>query len=100
MEKGLLGFIQSVFGLKKNVGDCGKKCTDCIAILCKVIDKEATEEELKHFNEHICECTGCYKHYELHKAVKEVVQLKIEKKEVPCDLIKNIKSKLNQAHGG
>jgi anti-sigma factor (TIGR02949 family) len=92
MAKGLLGFIQSLFGTKKGPKSC---CKDCVSILYPVIDGEATEEEINYLNEHIHECSPCFKHYEIEKAVKEVVKHRIEKREVPANLLDCIKSKLN-----
>lgn len=91
MQKGLLNFIQSVFSFKKKGKSC---CKDCIGLLEPVIDGEASDTEIQYLKNHIDQCAPCYQHYEIEKAVKEVVKYRIEKKEIPCDLIECIKSKL------
>jgi len=92
MAKGLLGFIQSLFSVTKTPKSC---CKECVTLLYPVIDGEASDAEVKYLNEHINDCAPCYKHYEIERAVKEVVKHRIEKREVPADLIACIKSKLN-----
>lgn len=92
MAKGLLGFIQSFLSFNKGSKSC---CKECITLLYPVIDGEASEEEIKYLHDHIHECSPCFKHYEIEKAVKEVVKYRIEKKEVPTNLLDCIKSKLN-----
>jgi anti-sigma factor (TIGR02949 family) len=91
MAKGLLGFIQSLFRFKKEGKSC---CKECFTLLYPVIDGEANDEEIKYLHDHINDCAPCYKHYEIEKAVKEVVKHRIEKREVPLDLINSIKLKL------
>jgi anti-sigma factor (TIGR02949 family) len=91
MAKGLLGFIQSLFSFKSGGKSC---CKECFTLLYPVIDGEANDEQIKYLHDHINDCAPCYKHYEIEKAVKEVVKHRIEKREVPSDLINSIKLKL------
>ncbi len=70
-------------------------CSECLQSLQLLVDGEATADEEQYFRKHIDECVPCYDFYNLEKSVKEVLQKKIEKKEVPPALLKSIKDKIN-----
>ena len=69
-------------------------CKGCLELLELITDDEASPEEVKHFQKHINECLPCYETYNLEKSIKEMLQTKLEKKQVPDDLIKSIKFKI------
>jgi anti-sigma factor (TIGR02949 family) len=74
-----------------------KKCVDeqkCFQSLQLILDGEACREEEEYFMEHLNKCMPCFNLYKLEKAVKELLQSRIEKKQVPVDLIKSIKSQI------
>jgi anti-sigma factor (TIGR02949 family) len=75
---------------------CMQQKNDCLEMLANMIDGQATETEQNNFVEHIQECMPCFKKYKLEAAIKEVLQQKIEKKSLPCDLIDCIKSKIQE----
>lgn len=69
-------------------------CKRCLELLELVADGEASPEEEKHFNDHINECLPCFETYNLEKSIKEMLQTKLDKKQVPEDLINSIKQKI------
>ncbi|TDI67098.1 MAG: anti-sigma factor [Bacteroidetes bacterium] len=69
-------------------------CKGCIELLELITDDEASPEEIKHFQKHIDECLPCYEAYNLEKSIKEMLQTKLKRKQVPDDLIQSIKLKI------
>ena len=69
-------------------------CERCLELLELITDGEASPEEEKQFHNHIDECLPCYETFNLEKSIKEVLQTKLEKKQVPDDLIQSIKQKI------
>lgn len=69
-------------------------CESCLKLLELVTDGEASPEEEKHFNDHINECLPCFESFNLEKSIKEMLQTRLDKKQVPDDLIKSIKQKI------
>jgi len=69
-------------------------CSECLQSLQLLIDGEATMAEEKYYMKHMDECIPCYEFYSLEKTVKEVIQKKIEKREVPAALVQTIKEKI------
>jgi len=68
-------------------------CKGCLELEL-ITDDEASPEEVKHFQKYIDECLPCYEAYNLEKSIKEMLQTKLEKKQVPDDLIQSIKLKI------
>ena len=69
-------------------------CKGCIELLELITDDEASPKEIKHFQKHINECLPCYEAYNLEKSIKEMLQTKLKRKQVPDDLIQSIKLKI------
>lgn len=69
-------------------------CKGCMELLELITDDEASSVEVKHFQSHINDCLPCYEAYNLEKSIKEMLQTKLEKKQVPEDLINSIKHKI------
>jgi anti-sigma factor (TIGR02949 family) len=69
-------------------------CKECLEALQIVLDGEATQKEINFVYEHIDHCSHCLDCYEVDKTLRETIQLKIEKKCVPSDLIVFIQSKI------
>ncbi len=87
MATNLFSWIkQSVFGKIS--------CKKCLELLELITDNEASSEEEKRFREHINACLPCYESFNLEKSIKEMLQTKLEKKQVPEDLIESIKLKI------
>lgn len=90
-------------GLFKNVKEAlGFGSAACYKEDCKkvenlvqvIIDDEATEEEKKFFEDHICQCTCCKKIYNCEKDVLNCVKEKLARKCCPQSLKDSIKAKL------
>lgn len=69
-------------------------CQRCLELLQLMTDGEASAEEEKEFNKHIDDCLPCYETYNLEKSIKEMLRTKLEKKQVPDDLIQSIRQKI------
>ena len=70
------------------------ECNDCMQNLQLLVDGEITKDQESHFRTHLDECTPCFSVYNVEKAVKEVLQKKLEKKHVPSSLINSIIDKI------
>ena len=69
-------------------------CQECLELLELITDGEASPEEEKQFHKHIDECLPCFETYNLEESIKEMLRTKLEKKQVPEDLIQSIKQKI------
>jgi len=72
---------------------------DCSAykgLIQLVIDNESTTTEEAYLRTHLKMCLQCLSQYEIDKELKEVLKLKLEKKQVPVGLSESIRSKLIQ----
>ena len=69
-------------------------CPRCIELLELITDGEASPEEEKQFSKHINDCLPCFETYNLEKSIKDMLRNKLEKKQVPEDLILSIKEKI------
>lgn len=72
-------------------------CQRCLELLERVTDGEASPEDEKDFHKHIDDCLPCYEVYNLEKSIKEMLKTKVEKKQVPEDLIQSIKQKIRNS---
>ena len=85
-------FLSKLFG-KKDGMQCPER-VKCLDILNMVLDGEATEEQKIYLNAHIDACLPCLNDYNLEKEIKNLLQSKCSKVEVPAGLAEAIKSKL------
>jgi len=69
-------------------------CQRCLELLELITDGEASPEEERQFRKHIDDCLPCLETYNLEKSIKEMLRNKLEKKQVPEDLILSIKEKI------
>ena len=67
---------------------------DCMKLVQKIVDGQATEFEIEQFKKNYDTCTPCEKAFALDTCLKEAIQLKIDKKCVPMSLIECIKQKI------
>lgn len=75
----------------------GAKCKDtqkCLDMLQLVVDNEADPKKAAKILKQIEGCQMCTDCYEQNSCLKEALSNKIERKEVPKDLIDCIKAKL------
>tara|TARA_R110000868_G_scaffold306848_1_gene568276 strand:+ start:585 stop:821 length:237 start_codon:yes stop_codon:yes gene_type:complete len=72
---------------------------DCSAykeLIQLVLDNESSTKEEAYLRMHLKMCLKCLSQYEIDKELKEVLKLKLEKKQVPVGLSETIRSKLIQ----
>jgi anti-sigma factor (TIGR02949 family) len=69
-------------------------CQRCLELLELITDGEASPEEQRQFRKHIDDCLPCYETYNLEQSIKKLLRTKLEKKQVPDDLIYSIKQKI------
>jgi hypothetical protein len=67
---------------------------ECMKFVQLIVDGQATDEQVAQFKENMAKCLPCEKGYELEKCIKETVQLRLEKKCIPSNLIDCIKQKI------
>ncbi|MEQ6121102.1 hypothetical protein [Reichenbachiella sp. MALMAid0571] len=70
---------------------------DCSAykeLIQLVIDNESSSKEETYLRKHMKMCLKCLSQYEIDKELKEVLKLKLEKKQVPAGLSETIRNKL------
>lgn len=67
-------------------------------LIQKVIDGQASEDELSLYNDVISKCSNCKcKQYcEQELAIKNLLQTKLDRKRVPLDIIEKIKTRINK----
>lgn len=71
-------------------------CNDCLKSLQLLVDGEINKDQENYLRTHLDDCIPCYKVYNVEKAVKEILQNKLEKKPVPTHLINLIIDKIRQ----
>lgn len=89
-------WLKNTFKRKENTVERCKESEKCMEILQLLIDGEANNEQESYFRKHIETCMPCYQYYNLEKAIKEILQTKIERKPVPQDLVNTIKLKIKE----
>lgn len=80
----------------KNSKEVQPDHNECLKILNLVLDEEAGPHEHEYFKKHIENCMPYYEIYNVDKAIKELIRQKCYDKEVPGDLVEQIKSKVFQ----
>ena len=68
---------------------------DCMKMVQLIVDGQASDEQINQFKLNMDKCLPCEKGYELEKCIKETIQLRLEKKSIPSNLIDCIKQKIN-----
>lgn len=69
--------------------------SECMKLVQLIVDGQATDEQIAQFKENMEKCLPCEKGYELEKCIKETMQLRLEKKCIPSNLIDCIKMKIS-----
>lgn len=91
-----LSSTDSFEGPIKDTGMEGPNHNECLKILSLVLDEEAGPEEQEYFKKHIENCMPYYEIYSVDRAIKELIRQKCYDREVPRDLVDQIKSKIYQ----
>lgn len=81
---------------EENSTPCAKKKSDCLKVIQIILDGEASFEEQKHFDDHIAGCMPCFEQFNLDKSIKLAIQTKIDKMDVPTDLVNSIKLRIGE----
>lgn len=89
-------WLKNTLRHKENSTEMCQESKKCLEILELLLDGEADQEQAEFFHAHIENCMPCYKHYNLEKTIREILQTKIEKKTVPNDLVESIKTKIKE----
>lgn len=67
---------------------------DCMKMIQMAIDGEASPEQMQQVSQNLGKCLPCEKGYKLEQAIREALQLRMEKRCVPSTLIDCIKQKI------
>ncbi len=85
--------IPSCDGVKKK-----EQCehhAECMKWIQRLLDGDTTPEQAQHIQANIGKCIPCEKGFALENAIKDALQFRIEKKNVPTNLIEVIRQKIN-----
>lgn len=69
---------------------------ECMKMVQKVVDGQATDEEIATLKANMKTCTPCENGYALETCLKETIQLRLDKKCVPMSLIDCIKKSIGR----
>lgn len=70
------------------------ECEKFLGLINLMLDNEADQKEEQYISEHIEDCSPCLKQMELEKQLREMLKSRIAHKDVPPELIENIRSKI------
>ena len=70
---------------------------ECLKDLEVILDNEATPEEEKMYFDHIEKCWPCFQNYNLETAIRELIKTKVERKQVPEDLVARIRIEIERS---
>jgi len=71
-----------------------QRIADCMKMAHLILDGQASDEQINQLKLNMGSCLPCEKGYELEKCIKETIQLRLEKKCIPSNLIDCIKQKI------
>ncbi len=71
-----------------------KACEKFLGLVQLLLDNETDKSQETYISEHIDECSPCFQHLEIEKQFRDIIRKKIEKKEVPAELVKTIETKI------
>jgi anti-sigma factor (TIGR02949 family) len=66
----------------------------CRKLLQKVLDGDASPEEIKEFEQHMLQCLPCYQAYELEMAIRALLKTRCNGNGAPPELIEKIKQQI------
>lgn len=90
-------WLKNTFKRTASTAEGGCKEPDkCMEMLQLLLDGEANSEQEQYFHHHIEKCMPCYQCYNVEKAIKEILQTKVERRPVPQDLVNTIKLKIKE----
>jgi anti-sigma factor (TIGR02949 family) len=68
---------------------------ECMKMIQMVLDGEATPEEIAQIKQNIGKCIPCDRGYHLEKSIKEALQLRLERRSLPANLVQAIQDKIH-----
>jgi anti-sigma factor (TIGR02949 family) len=68
-------------------------CQDALSLLYEIIDKEASEIDVKEVQQHLDRCRHCFEIYRLESAVQEFISQKLKDRDSSCCL-ESLKAKI------
>ena len=85
---------------KQKMKNIDSPCTDhekCIHVMNLIIDGEANKDEEAFFYSHIQDCLHCSQYYKMEQSIREAIRKKLEVKEAPEELIKEVRQKVKDS---
>ncbi len=67
---------------------------ECMKMIQLILDCQASDEQINSFKENMAKCLPCENGYKLEKSIKEALNMKLEKKCVPLNIIAFIKESI------
>ncbi|MBD8490229.1 anti-sigma factor [Echinicola sp. CAU 1574] len=86
--------------MDKNIESSGErklKCGDvskCFQLLESILDGEDKDASKDVLKEKLSKCQPCFEHFHLEQAIREVLKNKCTKQQVPSELAKSIRQKI------
>jgi mycothiol system anti-sigma-R factor len=71
-------------------------CRQTLQKVMLALDDELSEDEQRHFMQHLNGCNGCLEKFEIEKSFKKFLCDKISRRPVPQQLIDEIKSQIRK----
>ena len=75
----------------------GTGCKEILKKAMMMMDGELTDDEQRQFVAHIEKCPKCLEKYNIEKSLKEFLNNKIQRKQMPEDFITGIKQNIAKA---
>ncbi|WP_226390869.1 anti-sigma factor [Penaeicola halotolerans] len=75
---------------------CGDKAA-CMQLLEMILDGQADDDQCAQLESKLEKCLPCFEYYHLEKTIREVMKSKCTNKEVPKDLLSNIREIIAKA---
>jgi len=69
----------------------------CLETLEMILDGELNDDEQADYRDHISQCWSCFQDYKLEKAIRDLIKIKMERKEVPQQLLTIIKDRISES---
>lgn len=95
-SSGIKKMLNGLFGMKKSTDCAVHNCREIADKFMLILDKELEPEEENKLIQEINSCPGCLKHYNLDKAFKEYLQLKVDKRKCSGQVIHSIKQQIKE----
>lgn len=71
-----------------------EECEKFLDLIHLLLDNETDRTQEEYLSNHMDDCSPCMKQLELEKEFRDIIRKKIQKKEVPQELITAIRTKI------